>query len=60
MPVVIQAGTSKLGKEFAAQNAEIVFITHFTPQELGKQISDIKKLLKKNMDVLKVLLNFYN
>ena len=47
MPVVIQAGTSKLGKEFAAQNAEIVFITHFTPQELGKQISDIKKIAKE-------------
>ncbi|EMG46436.1 dmoA Dimethyl-sulfide monooxygenase [Candida maltosa Xu316] len=47
MPVVAQAGTSKAGKEFAAKNAELVFITTFSPQELGKQIKEIKKIAKE-------------
>ncbi|CAI5759893.1 unnamed protein product [Candida verbasci] len=44
LPVILQAGTSSKGKDFAAKNAEIVFITTFSPKELGKQIKDIKKL----------------
>lgn len=44
LPVILQAGTSKAGKNFAAKNAEIVFITNFTPESLAGQISDIKKL----------------
>ncbi|KAG7660329.1 uncharacterized protein J8A68_006166, partial [[Candida] subhashii] len=39
LPVILQAGTSKAGKEFAAKNAEVVFITTFTPEVLGKQIA---------------------
>ncbi|RCK65004.1 Dimethyl-sulfide monooxygenase [Candida viswanathii] len=47
MPVVIQAGTSRQGKEFAAKNAELVFITTFSAEELAKQIADIKKIAKE-------------
>ncbi|KAG7664423.1 uncharacterized protein J8A68_002049, partial [[Candida] subhashii] len=47
LPVILQAGTSKAGKEFAAKNAEVVFITTFTPEVLGKQIADIKKLARE-------------
>lgn len=44
LPVILQAGTSKSGKEFAARNAEVVFITTFTPESLEEKIADIKKL----------------
>ncbi|CUM45816.1 uncharacterized protein AC631_04189 [Debaryomyces fabryi] len=44
LPVILQAGTSKAGKAFAAKNAEIVFITNFTPESLAGQIADIKRL----------------
>ncbi|CAK9441704.1 uncharacterized protein LODBEIA_P55720 [Lodderomyces beijingensis] len=44
LPVIIQAGTSSAGKNFAAQHAEVVFITTFSPEALGKQIKDIKRI----------------
>lgn len=44
MPVVLQAGSSKAGKDFAARNAEVVFITTFTPQDLGNKIKEIKQI----------------
>lgn len=44
LPVLLQAGTSSQGKDFAAKNAELVFITNFTPENLAKNIQDIKKL----------------
>ncbi|EGW32210.1 uncharacterized protein SPAPADRAFT_61292, partial [Spathaspora passalidarum NRRL Y-27907] len=47
LPVILQAGTSKSGKEFAAKNAEAVFITTFSPEVLGKNIAEIKKLAKE-------------
>ncbi|ODQ80889.1 hypothetical protein BABINDRAFT_161078 [Babjeviella inositovora NRRL Y-12698] len=47
LPVILQAGTSKAGKNFAAKNAEVVFITTFTPESLGKQIKDIKRIAKE-------------
>ncbi|KAI3403284.2 hypothetical protein KGF56_003872 [Candida oxycetoniae] len=47
LPVIIQAGTSSAGKDFAAQHAEVVFITTFSPEALGKQISDIKKIARE-------------
>lgn len=42
LPVVLQAGTSNKGKEFAARCAEVVFITTFTPEKLASEICDIK------------------
>ena len=47
LPVIIQAGTSSAGKLFAAQHAEVVFITQFSPEALGKQIKDIKKIARE-------------
>lgn len=44
LPVLLQAGTSTEGKDFAAKNAELVFITNFTPENLKKNINDIKNL----------------
>ncbi|CUM65889.1 uncharacterized protein PRCAT00003539001 [Priceomyces carsonii] len=50
LPVILQAGTSKAGKEFAAKNAEAIFITTFTPEALKIQIDDIKKLAKEKFN----------
>ncbi|KAK6197349.1 luciferase-like domain-containing protein [Scheffersomyces amazonensis] len=47
LPVILQAGTSKQGKEFAAKNAEVVFITTFSPESLAIQINDVKKIAKE-------------
>ncbi|CCE83560.1 Piso0_004140 [Millerozyma farinosa CBS 7064] len=47
LPVILQAGTSSKGKEFAAKNAEVVFITTFTPESLKEKIADIKKIAKE-------------
>lgn len=44
LPVLLQAGTSSQGKEFAAKNAEVVFITNFTPEVLKKNIEEIKSI----------------
>lgn len=47
IPVLLQAGTSEEGKRFAAESAEVVFITNFSPEALGKNIQDIKNLAVK-------------
>lgn len=47
LPVILQAGTSKSGKEFAAKNSEAVFINSFTPEDLKNKIDDIKKIAKE-------------
>lgn len=44
IPVVLQAGASKTGREFAAKHAEIVFIQGFTPEALKASIDDIRRL----------------
>ncbi|KAI5957737.1 hypothetical protein KGF57_003003 [Candida theae] len=44
LPVIIQAGTSSAGKKFAAQHAEVVFVTQFAPEALAKSITEIKRL----------------
>lgn len=44
LPVLLQAGTSSQGKDFAAKHAELVFITNFTPESLAENINDIKNL----------------
>lgn len=47
LPVILQAGTSPAGKEYAARNAEVVFISAFTPESLGEKIADIKRIAKE-------------
>lgn len=47
LPVILQAGSSPSGKDFAARNAEIVFLTTFTPESLAGKIEEIKKIAKE-------------
>lgn len=47
LPVILQAGASKEGIDFAARNAEIVFLTNFTPESLGAKIKEIKEVAKQ-------------
>lgn len=56
LPVVIQAGVSAKGKELAARNAEIVFLSALTPKDLDKQIKAVKKIAaeKYHRDVSKI------
>lgn len=44
LPVILQAGTSKQGKEFAASNAEGIFVSAFAPEVVANSIKDIRKL----------------
>lgn len=41
-PVLFQAGTSAAGREFAARNAELVFVADPRPEVLRRNIDDIK------------------
>jgi FMN-dependent oxidoreductase (nitrilotriacetate monooxygenase family) len=43
-PLIFQAGTSPRGKLFAARNAEVVFVTGFSPRTLKRNIDEIKSL----------------
>jgi len=45
-PLLLQAGTSKAGKEFAAQHAEGVFVTGHSPSVVAKNIADIREMAK--------------
>jgi FMN-dependent oxidoreductase (nitrilotriacetate monooxygenase family) len=41
-PLILQAGTSKAGKLFAAQNAEAIFVSAHAPAVCAKNIAEIK------------------
>ncbi|USW48864.1 Putative Luciferase-like domain-containing protein [Septoria linicola] len=41
-PVIMQAGTSKAGKEFAAKHAETIFVSAHAPSSVAKSIADIR------------------
>lgn len=43
-PLLLQAGTSKAGKSFAAKHAEAVFVSGHSPEMLSQNIADIKKM----------------
>ncbi|OTB04324.1 hypothetical protein M426DRAFT_11701 [Hypoxylon sp. CI-4A] len=45
-PLVLQAGTSRAGKEFAAQHAEAIFVSAHAPEICAKSIADIRELAK--------------
>lgn len=45
-PVVLQAGTSKAGKNFAAQHAEAIFVAGYDPSVVAKNIAEIRDLAK--------------
>lgn len=46
-PVLLQAGTSKAGKAFAAKNAEAIFVAGMSPDIVAKSIKDIRELAAK-------------
>ena len=42
-PVILQAGTSKAGKAFAAKHAEMIFVSQHSPVAVAANIADIRK-----------------
>lgn len=45
-PLIMQAGTSKAGKAFAAQHAEAIFVAGHSPSVVAKNIAEIRSLAK--------------
>ncbi|KAG7001890.1 hypothetical protein G7Y79_00030g064230 [Physcia stellaris] len=45
-PLLLQAGTSKAGKEFAAQHAEAIFVSAHAPAVCAKNIAEVRELAK--------------
>lgn len=45
-PLLLQAGTSKAGKIFAAQHAEAIFVSAHAPQVCAKSIAEVRELAK--------------
>lgn len=45
-PVIMQAGTSKAGKTFAARNAEAIFVAGHSPAVVAKNITEIRQMAK--------------
>ena len=43
-PLLLQAGTSKAGKTFAAQHAEAVFVAGHSPSVVAKNIAEIREM----------------
>ncbi|KAF3762198.1 hypothetical protein M406DRAFT_63189 [Cryphonectria parasitica EP155] len=58
-PLLLQAGTSKQGKIFAAQHAEAIFTSAHSPQVCAKSIAEVRKMAQeeygRNPDNIKVL-----
>jgi alkanesulfonate monooxygenase SsuD/methylene tetrahydromethanopterin reductase-like flavin-dependent oxidoreductase (luciferase family) len=44
--VIMQAGTSKAGKTFAARNAEAIFVAGHSPSVVTKSVAEIRELSK--------------
>jgi alkanesulfonate monooxygenase SsuD/methylene tetrahydromethanopterin reductase-like flavin-dependent oxidoreductase (luciferase family) len=44
--VILQAGTSKAGKTFAAQHAEAIFVAGHSPSVVAKNVAEIRELAK--------------
>ncbi|PGH16152.1 hypothetical protein AJ79_01919 [Helicocarpus griseus UAMH5409] len=47
-PVILQAGTSKAGKTFAAQHAEAIFVAGHSPSVVAKNIAETRQMAKEN------------
>lgn len=43
-PLLLQAGTSKAGKTFAAQHAEAIFVAGHSPAVIAKNIAEIREM----------------
>lgn len=46
-PLLLQAGTSKAGKTFAAQHAEAIFVAGHSPSVVAKSVSEVRALAKE-------------
>lgn len=45
-PLLLQAGASKAGKQFAAQHAEAIFVSAHAPSVCAKNIAEIRQIAK--------------
>ncbi|KAI2631985.1 Nitrilotriacetate monooxygenase component A/pristinamycin IIA synthase subunit A [Hypoxylon sp. NC1633] len=45
-PLVLQAGTSRAGKQFAAEHAEGIFVSAHAPEVCAKSIAEIRELAR--------------
>lgn len=45
-PLLLQAGTSRAGKQFAAQHAEAIFMSAHAPEVCAKSIAEIRNLAR--------------
>ena len=60
-PVILQAGTSKAGKNFAAKHAELIFVSQHSPIAVKKNIAEIRQKASefgRNGSSIKVLAKF--
>jgi len=46
-PLLLQAGTSKAGKTFAAQHAEAIFVAGHSPSVIAKNIAEVRELARE-------------
>ncbi|KAF2122067.1 putative xenobiotic compound monooxygenase, DszA family [Lophiotrema nucula] len=46
-PLLLQAGTSKAGKTFAAQHAEAIFVAGHSPGVVAKNVKEVRELAKE-------------
>lgn len=61
-PLLLQAGTSRVGKTFAAQHAELVFVAGLSPSVVAKNIAEIRSLAEgfgRKRDDIKFLAMIY-
>ncbi|KAM5358358.1 hypothetical protein ACJZ2D_015343 [Fusarium nematophilum] len=49
-PLILQAGTSKAGKNFAAKHAEAIFVAGHIPAVVAKNIAEIRTLAKQQFN----------
>ena len=47
-PLLLQAGTSRAGKAFAAQHAEVIFVAGLAPSVVAGNIADIREMAIKD------------
>lgn len=47
LPLILQAGASSSGKDYAARNAEVVFLVSLEPENLAIEIASIKDLARE-------------
>ena len=46
-PLLLQAGTSKAGKTFAAQHAEAIFVAGHSPSVVAKNVKEVRELARE-------------